>query len=190
MYDLIFYLWKEIAPRVGRRGQGRKNAADVGLAWHFYACCEPRVASSSAGDSDGWRDSNRNGQQWKYKEELDAVEDAFTCLKGQISPIYPSFTFVLEDAILAQRGKGKQCFAPVLLGWKKTCTVRPGRWQLRCVSVFLTSGSSQCRDREWNMEGGKSLKLNVSLWGCVNSRTSSSKTHAWLLDRSTCSNRV
>lgn len=69
MYELILYLWKEIVPRVeGCKGQGGgKNAANVELAWHFSACCEPCVASARAGDSEWWPDTNWNRQESKSK---------------------------------------------------------------------------------------------------------------------------
>lgn len=77
----------------GGPGSRRKNAANVELAWHFYACREPCVASARAGDSEWWPDSNCNRQQRKPKEG-----HANRYRGGYVSPpakgYSPWFTFV------------------------------------------------------------------------------------------------
>lgn len=183
MYELIHYLWKEIAPRVeGPAGQGGKNAANVELAWHFYACCEPCVASASAGDSERWARLRLKQATEKKTCKADIGEDTFTRRRELIYLIYLLLTFVLVDTFLsyslAKHGEGEPFLSPPLpsrqAGRKRqretlhiTSSVS-GSCSVWTMSLCPRCRPSQRRDSEWNMEGGKSLsgicQLNVSLW--------------------------
>lgn len=96
----------------GGTGSRRKNAANVELAWHFYAGCEPWVASASTGDSDDGETQIATEKVQRVTCKPDFVEDTFTRQRGLISVIYLLLTFVLADTFLsyslAKHGKGKQ----------------------------------------------------------------------------------
>jgi len=109
----------------GGPGSMRKNAANVELAWHFYACCEPCMASVRTRDSERWQNSiaTHNSETQRMTCKLDIAEDTFTRQQELISLIYLLLTFVLADTFLsyslAKHGKGKPFFPAVLSGWKE-----------------------------------------------------------------------
>lgn len=185
MYELIFYLWKEIAPRVeGPAGQGGKNAANVELAWHFYACCEPCVASASAGDSEWWARLRLKQATEKKTCKADIGEDTFTRRRELIYLIYLLLTFVLVDTFLsyslAKHGEGEPFLSPPsrpvrLEGSdsERLCTLRPR---------FLAAAASE----QWvcaRAAGQVSVEIVSEIWreerACLESANSMCRCGEW-----------
>lgn len=133
MYELIFYLWKEIALRVEGRGSDGKNAANVVLAWHFWACCELRRRWLMARPKQATE--TRKQDDWRNKPDF-------------------CYALVLTVAILiyglAERKKGSHFWPARLEGSDilDAAAAQPEQW---------APGSGWCRDNELNMEGGKRL---------------------------------
>lgn len=153
MYELIFCLWKEIAPRVERRRSRRKkNAANVDLAWHFYACCEPCVAPASTGDSEWWPDWKCSRQQRKSDMQAKHCGGHFyPPARANLSDLL-CFSHLLQQTLCwvmawQNTAKGSHFSPPVLSGWKEVTArklrfLRPCCWQLLCpsrVSVEIVS---------------------------------------------------
>lgn len=145
MYELIFCLWKEIAPRVERRRSRRKkNAANVDLAWHFYACCEPCVAPASTGDSEWWPDWKCSRQQRKSNMQAKHCGGHFyPPARANLSDLLCS-SHLLQQTLCwvmawQNTAKGSHFPPPVLSGWKEVTArklrfLRPCCWQLLCLN--------------------------------------------------------
>lgn len=145
----------------GAAGSRReKTAANVEVAWHFYACREPCVASASAGDREWWRDSNWNRGG---RVDLTLWRIVYTPKRGLISLALP-FSHICSSRHLLELQSGKT--------WQRGShfsRLEGSDSERGCAHYVLAAGSCsvwtmsrrpvlpgrvKSRDSEWNMEHG------------------------------------
>lgn len=165
----------------GGEGSRRKNAANVEVAWHFYA---HRELSASAADGKWQPQSNCDRQRRKIQSvtcKRDSAEDTFTRRARPTSSDLPRSHICSSRHLLELRlGKTWQreaaglVFPAFLSGWRGSDGEDFAHYVLvagsRCIwTMSLWPWWSQpnwCRDSKWNMEGGACLDLPTQTSRC------------------------
>lgn len=125
-----------------------KNAANVDLAWHFYACCEPCVAPASTGDSEWWPDWKCSRQQRKSDMQAKHCGGHFYPPARANRSDLLCFSHLLQQTLCwvmawQNTAKGSHFSPPVLSGWKEATArklrfLRPCCCQLLCLNNECT----------------------------------------------------